>query len=279
MWTLTATAIISLVILRLSAAQHGLLILHGLGGDSPAGSPSICDTIIQELSLDDAVAVFCPQAGYHPHSLMQSVQEFLPFLPGDNIQSWFDFKRFPADAVDSQTLSSSTDDLKDGLDIVNYYIKYMIEDRDIPSENIVVSGPSQGGALALYAAVHTKYKLGGFMVFVTWYPNLRQDPPRRFHPVNRNTPILHLNGYLDPMVSVYAGDSSARELRRAFSEYTIDYAVGSHFTLLLPVNQPTWYIINQWLKEHKLLGKSSSFERVEDRVKREGIFKAFWDWW
>jgi predicted esterase len=51
-------------------------------------------------------------------------------------------------------------------------IKKMIQEG-IPSENIVLVGVSQGGALTLYTALHTQYKLGGFIAIIAWLPLLK----------------------------------------------------------------------------------------------------------
>ena len=93
------------------------------------------------------------------------------------------------------------------------------------------------------------------MGFVTWYPNLRSDPPSDYSPVNRHTPILHLNGEEDQIVTEYAGKRTANELKTVFPRYTLDFAHGGHLSLLLKPNLPVWHIIRDWLGKHNLLGK------------------------
>ena len=277
----TVLLLTSILVTSGLADRHGLIILHGLGGDGP-GLGLLCESIRSMLDLGDSVRVFCPTAGEHPHSLLDRFREYIPLLPFGSVPSWFDFKKMPEDAVQSSRESSKWQELESAGSFVDGEIEYMINELGIPSENIVVCGASQGGALTLYEAVHTKYKLGGFMGFVTWYPNLRWDPPTEYNPVNRHTPILHLNGEEDPIIG-YAGDTSAAVLRRVFSSYTLDYAHGTHITLLLPPNLPAWYIMIEWIGDNYLLGKypgwnplipdvSDVLDIVEDPV---GIFCGF----
>ena len=51
------------------------------------------------------------------------------------------------------------------------------EEKDgISSENVIVGGFSQGGAVALYTALTAKKKLGGIVGLSTWLPLNKQFP-------------------------------------------------------------------------------------------------------
>ena len=69
----------------------------------------------------------------------------------------------------------------------------------------------QGGVMTIWTAFHSKYKLGGFMPIVTWAP-LRKiyDYPKS--PVNRDTPILYLNGLFDPIVTPVIAVKKTKEV-------------------------------------------------------------------
>lgn len=56
------------------------------------------------------------------------------------------------------------------------------EKEGISSENIIVGGFSQGGAVALYTALTSPKKLGGIVGLSTWLPLHKQFPQ-----VSRNT--------------------------------------------------------------------------------------------
>ena len=45
-------------------------------------------------------------------------------------------------------------------------IEYLIYDRDICPENIVIAGMSQGGALTMWLALFSNYELGGFIPMI-----------------------------------------------------------------------------------------------------------------
>ena len=67
-------------------------------------------------------------------------------------------------------------DLEESLATIEGIIEELMGEG-IPSENIVLSGASQGGVLTIYTALHSKHKLGGFMPIVTWVPLLKTEPP------------------------------------------------------------------------------------------------------
>ena len=116
--------------------------------------------------------------------------------------------------------------------------------------NIIILGYSQGGALALYTAVHTKYKIGGFIPFATWLPLLRAEPISSAKiPVNKHTPILQLHGLLDTVVTYTpAATMTNMEMNKVFTNYQFEnVALGDHFTTLNPI---TISLIRRWIKEN-----------------------------
>ena len=71
----------------------------------------------------------------------------------------------------------------------------------------------QGGALALYTAIHSKYKIGAFIPLVTWLPLINEEPPYTWgRPVNVDTPIFHMNGNIDFFVPKSAGRATERAM-------------------------------------------------------------------
>merc|ERR1712090_99594 len=104
--------------------------------------------------------------------------------------------------------------------MVEKHIEELRINDGIPSENIVVAGFAQGGSLALYTALHTKYKLGGIIAVETWLPLLTKEPPSLFNPINVKTPVFHLNARDDPMVSAQLAIKTHQELSKVITDYT-----------------------------------------------------------
>lgn len=163
------------------------------------------------LDLSSDTLVRCPAAEKQPVGVMPHT-----FIPGlNNVNSWFNFWMLPAISVLSPVPGESKDGLEKALKIVEGEIEELIE-LGVPSRNIVVGGRSQGGCLTLYTAMHTKYKLGGFVPIVTWVPLLQSEPPESLpEPVNKDTPILQLNGEADLIVPlVPAGEMTKKAMEK-----------------------------------------------------------------
>ena len=169
---------------------------------------------------------------------------FIPFLA---TRSWFDFWALPGFSVISPFATESKKDLKEALLWVEKEIETMIEEG-IPSENIVLMGMSQGGALTLYTALHTKYKIGGFVPIVTWQPLLIPEPPTSLPiPINKDTPIFHMNGIFDPIVPLICGWKTKAAFKKVFTQYSLDNVVGTHLTSITSLTIPKIYC---WLKNN-----------------------------
>lgn len=68
-----------------------------------------------------------------------------------------------------------------------------------PSERIVLGGFSQGGCIALAAAMSCEHELGGCMALSTWFPRGIVDTPT---PANAKLPIMLCHGEMDPIAKV-----------------------------------------------------------------------------
>merc|ERR1712018_170016 len=153
----------------------------------------------------------------------------------------------PGLSVLSPIAAESKEDLEQAMKWVEVEIEKMIQDG-IPSKNIVLAGASQGGALTLYTALHTKYKIGGFIPIVTWAPLLKSEPPSSLPiPTNRDTPIFHMNGLADPIVPLVCGRRTADAFNQVFTRYTQKNVVGTHLTSISPLTIPK---IHCWLKNN-----------------------------
>ena len=235
----------------------GIIFLHGLGVWAADGRSIMCNAVSEgALGLSFLRnRISCPLAPIRDAEIIRN----LPLI-GDmvedpeitnllGVRSWFDFKKMPKLLVrESDSRSESKPDLEEALGWVEEEIEKMIEEG-IPSENIVLSGMSQGGALTLYTALHTRYKLGGFLPMVTWLPLLGSEPPVSLPtPINKDTPIFHMNGNIDEIVPEECGRATAKAMEPVFTNYEQKNEFGTHLTTLgNPMNFP---IIYCWLRNN-----------------------------
>ena len=148
----------------------------------------------------------------------------------------------------------TTEDLPSAVKIVEGYIQDMIREG-IDSRNIVLVGMSQGGALALYTALNTNYELGGVVGIITWLPRLGNGmdngpvelPENKGSVINAWTPVLHINGRQDTVVTVKDGESTRDALRKAMPDYTFKTFWGGHKRLI--ANPWTIREIIKWLDQ------------------------------
>jgi phospholipase/carboxylesterase len=85
------------------------------------------------------------------------------------------------------------------------------ESRGVPADRIVLAGFSQGGAIALQAALRHPKKLAGVMALST-YLTLADTLAAEASPANRDTPILMAHGTQDPVVPLKLAASSRDKL-------------------------------------------------------------------
>jgi len=222
----------------------GIIFLHGLA------TPGALNDLLKYISGPALGLSSSRNKIRTPKAPRTSVKIFPPsFIPGGltKIRSWFDFWLIPGVAVVSPIAGESRKGLKVALKWVEKEIEKMIAEG-IPRRNIVLSGASQGGALTLYTALHTKYKIGGFIPLVAWQPLLLAEPPTSLpSPTNKNTPIFHMNGKLDPIVPLICGWKTSAAFKQVFTRYTLETVVGTHLTSINPLTIPKIYC---WLKNN-----------------------------
>ena len=159
----------------MSEKKCGIILLHGWAISFPTGllTKSFVTSSMFGLGLQNCI-IKEPKAPKQPLSVVP-LSSKAQALGLNLTRSWFDFNDLPSVCVNSEDAAESKEGLQEALGWVEKEIKDLI-DCGVPSSNIIVLGYSQGGALTLYTAVHTKYKLGGFIPFATWLPLLRAEP-------------------------------------------------------------------------------------------------------
>jgi predicted esterase len=226
--------------------SSGLIFLHGLA------TPGVLTSMMKlvtgpglglSMSRNKISTPKAPHQAIAP--LPKKFRDMIPSVVSP--RSWFNFWLMPAVSVLSPIAGESKEELEEAMKWVEAEIEAMIQEG-IPQENIVVSGASQGGALTLYTALHTKYKIGGFMGFVTWAPLLKVEPPTSLpEPVNKDTPIFHMNGLIDPIVPIICGSKTSAAFSQVFSRYEQKNVPGTHLTSINPLTIPK---INRWLRRN-----------------------------
>ena len=156
--------------------------LHGLGADGNDFAP-----LVPELRL--------PQ-----HLSVRFVFPHAPHLPvtingGYLMPAWYDILEMNLDRqVDEKQLIASADAVKQ-------LIKREIE-RGVASENIILVGFSQGGAVVYHAGLTSEEPLAGLLILSSYFAT---SASAVIHPANKNTPILIQHGSADPVVPEVLG--------------------------------------------------------------------------
>ena len=189
-----------------------IIWMHGLGADGNDFVP-----IVQELDLSKAP----PIRFIFPHAPMQPVT----INNGYVMRAWYDVSY-----GDLEGKSRQADE--QGVRASQAAIGKLIEremDRGISSENMVLAGFSQGGAIALQTGLRYPRPLAGVMALSTYLP-LAESFADEAAPANAKTPIFMAHGTQDPVVP-HAMGSKSKELlgtmgyRVEWHEYPMQHSV------------------------------------------------------
>ncbi len=85
-------------------------------------------------------------------------------------------------------------------------------ERGIAAGRIVVAGFSQGGAMALFAALRWPERLAGIVALSTYLP-LAATLEREAHPANAAASVFMAHGTFDPILPMALGEGSRDRLR------------------------------------------------------------------
>ena len=180
------------------SSQHSIIWLHGLGADGHDFEP-----IVDELNLDKPVHFI------FPHAPSQAVT----INNGMTMPAWYDISSAQIDAMQDEA----------GIRQSQQYTLALIEreiKRGIHSENIILAGFSQGGAIALHTALRYDKPLAGIMALSTYVP-LQDRVETEISEANRNTPIFMAHGKHDPIIPLQTAVSSQAFLNKL--NYSIEF--------------------------------------------------------
>jgi phospholipase/carboxylesterase len=177
----------SVVLEPASTADAAVIWLHGLGADGYDFVP-----IVDELRLPPTMAV----RFIFPHARPRPVTINNGFV----MRAWYDITGLGPDRKEDG------DGIRESASVVNDYIEQQ-NARGVANERIVIAGFSQGGAIALQAALRYPKRLGGVMALSTYLP-LNDTVAAEAAPANKDVPILMCHGLRDPMVPATLGKAS-----------------------------------------------------------------------
>ncbi|HEY5641927.1 MAG TPA: carboxylesterase [Woeseiaceae bacterium] len=179
--------------------------LHGLGADGHDFEP-----IVPELHLSVPLRFVFPHAPVRPVTING----------GMSMRAWYDIVSFDAEG------RADADGVRASTALLEALIEREVA-RGIPAERIVIAGFSQGGAIAINAAMHARRKLAGLMALSTYIavPGAAVDGVG-----HRDLPVFMAHGTFDPVLPLAWGRSSAEHLRASgyeveWHEYPMAHAV------------------------------------------------------
>lgn len=170
-------------------ARAAILWLHGLGANGHDFVP-----VVPELRLpaDHAIRFVFPHAPAIPITINQ----------GYVMPAWFDVLEL------GEERSFNVAQLLASVAAVHALIDRELE-NGIDSENILLAGFSQGGAVCLQAALTYDKPLAGLMALSTWFPTADVV---ELHPANAGLPILLTHGTEDNVLPLKMALNSRKYL-------------------------------------------------------------------
>ncbi len=181
--------------------------LHGLGADGNDFAP-----LVPELKLptDKAIRFIFPHAPSIPVTINN----------GMVMPAWYDILDMSIERkVDNQQLMQSASE-------ITAFVDNEVS-RGIASDNILIAGFSQGGAIAFEVALTYPKKLAGLLAMSTYFAT---RDTIQWNPVNQNIPIEIHHGSYDPVVPPALGLASSELLKsKGYSvelrNYPMEHAV------------------------------------------------------
>jgi len=169
-----------------------IIWLHGLGADGHDFEP-----IVGELRLPDTLAL----RFVFPHAPVRPVT----INGGMAMRAWYDIVSLDRSGpVDVAGIAASTANLES--------LVASEQQRGIDSDRIVLAGFSQGGVIAINAALRSAHRLAGLMALSTW---LALPDALERDGLDTSLPVFMAHGQFDPMVLPEYGRASADRLVEA----------------------------------------------------------------
>jgi phospholipase/carboxylesterase len=213
----------AVVLAPVTPASASVIWLHGLGADGHDFVP-----IVPELKLPPAPGIrfVFPHAPVRPVTLNM----------GMRMRAWYDIRTLTAEGrADEEGMRES----------VARVSELVAAERalGIDSARIVIAGFSQGGAVALHAALRHPEPLAGVLALSCYLP-LQATLAAGLSDANRQTPILMCHGIQDPVLPHALGLMACNWLRAA--GYRVDW---KEYPMQHQVCLPEIQDIGAWLRD------------------------------
>ena len=178
-----------------------MIWLHGLGADGNDFAP-----MTAAFARADA-----PLRFIFPHAPHRAVGA----NGGAVMRAWYDIAN----------VDLSRDQDRAGLDESTQLVHALIARLDIKSENIILGGFSQGGALALHAGLRFAEPLGAVIALSAYLPLADSFAAER-NAANQSAPIFIAHGEADAVVPIALAMRGAQQLRAL--EYAVTWRTYPH---------------------------------------------------
>jgi phospholipase/carboxylesterase len=181
--------------------KHAVIWLHGLGADGHDFEPIVPELVDRAWP---ALRFVFPHAPVRPVTING----------GMPMRAWYD--------ITGMEIAQKQDEagMRASIAQLDELIAREVA-RGVASENIVLAGFSQGGAIVLAGGVRHAAKLGGIVALSTYLP-MAEKTDAELAPANRALPIFMGHGTVDPIVPLRLGEMSRDYLQR------LGYAVNWH---------------------------------------------------
>ena len=173
------------------APRAAVIWLHGLGADGHDFEP-----VVPELGLPASLPVrfVFPNAPLRPVTINM----------GMRMRAWYDILQLGGGPEDEAGIRDSQGLLEE---LISRETR-----KGIPHGRIVLAGFSQGGAIALQAALRHPERLAGILALSTYLP-LQQELEKERQAANRDLPIFMAHGEYDDMIPMDRAVRSRDALR------------------------------------------------------------------
>ena len=168
-------------------ADYSIIWLHGLGANGHDFEPIVPELV---LPADKKVRFVFPHAPQIPVTINS----------GAVMPAWYDIRCMDfLDRQDEAGIRQSEQQLLALIDRENQH--------GVKTENIVLAGFSQGGAIVLHTGLRYPQRLAGIMALSTYLP-LDQSVADERHAANHSTPIFMGHGSHDQVVPLALAEMS-----------------------------------------------------------------------
>jgi len=180
--------------------RHTVIWLHGLGADGHDFEPIVPELV--DRGWPGLRFVF-------PHAPMRPIS----INGGMRMRAWYD--------ISGMEIAQRQDEkgLRESMGLLDELIEHEVA-RGIASENILLAGFSQGGAIVLAGGIRYPRPLAGIIALSTYLPIAEKTDAEK-SAANRATPIFLAHGMLDPTIPHALGEMSRSYLEQR--GYNVDW--------------------------------------------------------